>query len=288
MRSSSATDGRGWLVLYALLCGGSIALALLLAVAHSLGALGWPPRAGFDVSGWHTLFVNGDFWLSCAYSVALTVVTLSLAVAIALLLLAALGDRLRQGWLARALFLPLAVPPVVAALISFTLLSDSGLLSRIAHAFGWMATPADFPALIFDAGGRGIVVTHLAMVTPLFMLLFDRLQEQLRVPLLMQQAKALGASRYQAWRRVALPLLLRQAWPVITVYGVALLGAYELPLLLGAAHPSMVSVTIQRALGGYDLAQQPYGYAMASAYLALLISGWALISWRTCSRGVHD
>ena len=234
------------------------------------------------------LFADGGLWLSCAYSLALTIVTLTLAVACALLLLAALGDRVRHGWLARVLFLPLAVPPVVAALLGFTLLSDSGLLSRISHALGWTATPAAFPALIFDAGGRGIVLTHLALVTPLFVLVFDRLQEQLRVPLLMQQAKALGASRYQAWRRVALPLLLRQARPVIAVYGIALLGAYELPLLLGAAHPSMVSVTIQRALGGYDLAQRPYGYAMASVYLALLIAGWALLTWRASSRGGHD
>lgn len=288
MSSSSATEGRAWLALYALLCGGSVALALTMALAHSVGALGWPPRASFDGSGWRMLFADGGLWLSCAYSLALTIVTLTLAVACALLLLAALGDRVRHGWLARVLFLPLAVPPVVAALLGFTLLSDSGLLSRISHALGWTATPAAFPALIFDAGGRGIVLTHLALVTPLFVLVFDRLQEQLRVPLLMQQAKALGASRYQAWRRVALPLLLRQARPVIAVYGIALLGAYELPLLLGAAHPSMVSVTIQRALGGYDLAQRPYGYAMASVYLALLIAGWALLTWRASSRGGHD
>ena len=288
MSSSSATEGRAWLALYALLCGGSVALALTMALAHSVGALGWPPRASFDGSGWRMLFADGGLWLSCAYSLALTIVTLTLAVACALLLLAALGDRVRHGWLARVLFLPLAVPPVVAALLGFTLLSDSGLLSRISHALGWTATPAAFPALIFDAGGCGIVLTHLALVTPLFVLVFDRLQEQLRVPLLMQQAKALGASRYQAWRRVALPLLLRQARPVIAVYGIALLGAYELPLLLGAAHPSMVSVTIQRALGGYDLAQRPYGYAMASVYLALLIAGWALLTWRASSRGGHD
>ena len=288
MRSSSATDGRAWLALYALLCGGSVALALLLALAHSVGALGWPPRASFDSSGWRALLADDGFWLSCGYSLALTTVTLALALALALLLLAAFGERLRHGWLARALFLPLAVPPVVAALLGFTFLSDSGLLSRITHALGWTATPAAFPALIFDAGGRGIVITHLALVTPLFTLVFDRMHQQLRVPLLMQQAKALGASRYQAWRRVALPLLLREARPVIAVYGVALLGAYELPLLLGAAHPSMVSVTIQRALGGYDLAQRPYGYAMASVYLALLIAGWALLTWRASSRVVHD
>ncbi len=284
MRNSSATEGRLWLGLYALLCGGSVALALVLSFAHSVGALAWPPSTDLDWSGWRTLFADSSFWQALGYSFTLTAVTLMLAVLTALLMLAGLGPRLRTGWLARALFLPLAVPPIVAALMAFGLLSDSGLLSRIAHALGWTTTPADFPTLIFDPAGRGIVLTHLAMITPLFVLLFARLTEHLRLPLLLQQAEALGASRYQAWRRVALPLLLQQALPVITVYGVALLGAYELPLLIGAAQPSMVSVTMQRAIAGVDLAQQPLGYAMASVYLSLLTLSWALLSLRAPSR----
>lgn len=280
MRASSPTEGRLWLGIYTLACGGSVALALLLALARSVGALSWPPRATFDGSGWSTLFSSDGWWLTLAYSFALTAITLCLALALALLLLIALGPRLRRGWLARALFLPLAVPPVVAALMGFVLLSDSGLLSRVSHAIGWTHMPAQFPSLVFDPAGRGIVLTHLAMTTPLFLLLFDRLSDHLRLPLLMSQATALGATRRQAWLRVGLPLLLHQARAVIGVYGLALLGAYELPLLLGASHPSMLSVTIQRAVAGYDLAQQPFGYAMTASYLLLLLTGWAWYSLR--------
>ena len=280
MNPRPTASSRAWLALFLLACGGSVALALVLALAHSVGALSWPRVATLDFSGWRALFSGQRFWQALLYSVSLTAITLLLALVIALALLAALGTHLRKPLLGRALFLPLAVPGVVAALMATSLLGDSGCLSRLAHGLGWVTTPAQFPALIFDPAGRGIVLTHLAMITPLFVLLFDRLAEYARVPLLMRQAEALGATRWQAWRRIGIPLLLSQARTVIAVYGVALLGAYELPLLIGAAQPAMVSVTIARAIGGYDLAQRPLGYAMASLYLTLLIVAWAMLTWR--------
>lgn len=280
MRTSSTTEGRLWLGLYALLCGGSVALALLLAIAHSVGAWAWPAGGGLDGRGWQALFSDAEFWRSLGYSALLTAITLCVAVLSALLLSATLGAHLRHGWLARALFVPLAVPPVVAALLAFVLLADSGLLSRVAFFFGWTAMPADFPSLLFESAGYGIVLTHLAMITPLFVLLFERLAQTLGLPLLLLQAETLGASRRQAWQHIALPLLLRQARPVLAVYGAALLGAYELPLLIGAPQPGMVSVTIARAVAGYDLTQHTTGFAMASVYLIILIAVWALFGAR--------
>lgn len=284
--TNRATPGRAWLALLTLACGGSVALALGLALAHSVGALSWPPTTTLDYSGWRALLAGRRFWQALLYSVALTSVTLLMALSVALVIYAGLGSRLRRGLLGRALFLPLAVPAVVAALMAYSLLGDSGWLSRLAYGLGWLRTPAEFPTLIFDPLGRGIVLTHLAMVTPLFVLLFERVAEHAQLPLLMQQATALGASRWLAWRRVGVPLLLMQTRAVIAVYTLALLGAYELPLLIGAAQPNMVSVTIARAIGGYDLAQRPLGYAMASFYLMLVVCAWALWSWRASQRGV--
>jgi putative spermidine/putrescine transport system permease protein len=283
-----ATPGRPWLVLFGLACGGSVALALGLALAHSVGALSWPRTTTLDYSGWRALFAGPAFWHTLGYSLQLTSVTLVLALSTALALVAFLGTHLRTGLLSRALFLPLAVPGVVAALMAYILFSDSGWLSRLAYALGWLHTPAEFPSLIFDPSGRGIVLTHLAMITPLFVLLFERVAEHVRLPLLMQQATALGATRWQAWQHIAIPLLLTQTRAVIAVYTLALLGAYELPLLIGAAHPSMVSVAIARAIGGYDLTQRPLGYAMASLYLILLIGAWAGLVWRAEQRAVRS
>lgn len=276
VRPSSPSEGHGWRLLLAAVVGGNLALALALAGAQSLGLASWPPAATLDTRGWRALTTDGLFWQALLFSAALTAVTLVLALAAALLLHHALGAELQRARLARLLYLPLAVPGVAAGLLAFIMLGDSGVLSRIAHGFGWVASPAAFPALLFDADGRGIVLTHLVLITPLFLLLFARLAEPLRLPALLEQARALGASPWQAWRRVALPLLLRQAAPVIAVYGLALFGAYEVPLMVGGARPPMISVAIAEAVHGYDLATRPLGYAMACAYLGLLALAWSV------------
>ncbi|MGE0861257.1 MAG: ABC transporter permease subunit [Gammaproteobacteria bacterium] len=277
MRPSSPNEGRGWRWLLAGMVGGNLLLALGLAGAQSLGLASWPPSALLDTRGWRALVGADAFWHSLLFSATLAAVTLALALVAALLLQHALGAELRRARLTRLLYLPLAVPGVAAGLLAFIMLGDSGVLSRVGHALGLVTTPADFPALLFDADGRGIVLTHLALITPLFLLLFARLAEPLRLPALLEQARALGASPWSAWRRVALPLLLRQSAPVIAVYGLALIGAYEIPLMLGGARPPMVSVAIAEAVQGYDLASRPYGYAMACAYLGLLALAWALV-----------
>lgn len=278
MRPSSNSDGAAWRWLLALLVGGNLALALGLAGAQSLGLLSWPPVARVDARGWRQLLDTGEFWHALGYSVVLTVVTVLLAVGLALLLQRALGTTLRHGLVARILYLPLAVPGVAAALLAFIVLGDSGILSRFGHTLGWVATPADFPPLLFEASGRGIVLTHLVLVTPLFVLLFERLAQHLHLPALLEQARALGASSWRAWRVVALPLLLRQALPVIAVYALALLGAYEIPLMIGGTRPPMVAVVIAQAVNGYDLATRPQGYAMACAYLALVMLAWGVVT----------
>ncbi|MBX9607414.1 MAG: hypothetical protein K2Y51_14415 [Gammaproteobacteria bacterium] len=273
MRASSLSEGRAWRLLLAIVVGGNLALALALAGAQSLGLASWPPATHPDTGGWRLLFSTGEFWRSLAFSAALTAVTLALALVLALLLYRALGAALERGVVARLLCLPLAVPGVAAGLIAFIMLGDSGVLSRLAHVFGWVKSPSDFPPLVYDADGRGILLTHLALVTPFFTLLFARLAAQLRLPALLEQARALGAAPGVAWRRVALPLLLRQSRPVILVYALALFGAYEVPLMIGGARPPLVSVAIAQAVSGYDLATRPYGYAMACLYLALVATG---------------
>lgn len=283
MNRSSATkpsNHEPWLAFFIVSTGGIVALAVVLTVIHSLGGLDWPPALGLNLHHWRAVLHGDVFWTAFGYSTLLTMATLLIALASALLIVLVLGERVRYGLLGRVLYLPLAVPGTVAALLAYQFLSNAGLLSRLAHVLGWAREPADFPALIFDPAGIGVVLTHVAMITPLFIVLLDNLRQHERLPLYLQQAESLGASRTQALRHIALPLLARGALPVIGVYGVALLGAFEVPLLIGAAYPSMLSIEIQRQINGLDQTLRPQGYAMATLYLLLLIAAWALIVWR--------
>jgi putative spermidine/putrescine transport system permease protein len=163
----------------------------------------------------------------------------------------------------------MALAPLVAALVSVEILGNAGLVSRVARAAGLIERPEEFPSVLYTSSGLGIVLTHMMLVTPFLVLLLDRAAGHESVAALVGVARSLGASRWQAWRRVSLPVLLRASAPVLSVYFVALMGAYEVPLLVGAQYPAMISVLIERRFSQFDLGLRPEAYALASLYAVL-------------------
>lgn len=268
-----------WIAVFLLLTGGTVVLAVGYAALHGVGVVG---SSSQGPSLRHLQAVLGDraVWLSMGFSLWLTLVTLTLALSSALAAVLWLGPQLRRPPLSMALYLPLAVPGVVAALIGDQWLSNAGIVSRLLASTGWISAPAQFPSLVADRYGIGIVLVHWAMVTPFFVIVLDRLIELERIAIFRRQAEALGATRWQSLQRVGLPLLLRGALPLCAVYGAVLMAAFEVPLLVGARHPQMISVEIQARMQRFDLASQPEAYALATLYLLMVTLAWWLISRR--------
>lgn len=247
---------------------GPLLVGLVFMLMYSTGLIGLL-ASGFTLHYWTRVLSDSQTWISLTYSALIGCASLGTSLVLALALQAVLGARLRTGALRGLLFLPMAVPPLVAALLSVELLSNAGLLSRLAYAAGWIERPEDFPTLLFTPTGVGVVVTHITLVTPFLLLLLDRLARHEMVADLEQVARMLGASRWQAWRRVCLPVLIRAGAPVLSVYFVVLMGAYEVPLLVGAQYPSMFSVLIQRRFSQFDMGTRPEAYVLASIYVCL-------------------
>lgn len=261
---------------------GPVVVALGFMLVYSVGGIGLL-SSGWTLRYWGEALHDGETWASLGYSFAIGLASLALALGLALGLQAALGPQLRRGPLRSLLFVPLAIPALVAALVSVELFGNAGLLARLARAAGWIDMPNDFPSLLFTASGSGIVLTHVLLVGPFLLLLLDRLARHERVDELAWVARSLGASRWQAWRRVTLPVLLRAGMPTLSVYFIVLVGAFEVPLLVGAPYPQMVSVLVQRKFSQFDLASKPQAYVIGSVYallaMALLM---ALFAW--CGR----
>ena len=257
-----------WIGLLVGVIAGPLMAGLVFMLLYSTGLIGLL-ATGFTLRYWIHVLVDRQTWISLTYSALLGGASLGASLALALALQASLGVRLRTGTLRGLLFLPMAVPPLVAALLSVQMLGNAGLVSRLAHAAGVVARPEDFPTMLYTSAGLGIVVTHMTLVTPFLLLLLDRLARHALLADLEQVARTLGASPWQTWRRVCLPVLLRASAPVLSVYLVVLMGAYEVPLLVGAQYPSMISVLIQRRFSQFDLGTRPEAYALASLYACL-------------------
>jgi len=245
-----------------------VAAGVAFMILYSIGVIGLL-AGGFTLESWVQVLADVRTWVTLGFSIWVGGASLLTSLVLALGIHTILGAAPRRRALHGLWYAPLAVPPLVAALLSVEILGNAGVLARLGHALGWIGQPLDFPSPLYTRCGAGIVVTHVALVTPFLVLLFDRLARNERVEGLTEAARTLGASATQAWLRVRLPVLMRAATPALSVYFLALAGAFEVPLLVGAQYPPMISVAIQRRFSQFDIAMRPQAYALATLYAVL-------------------
>ena len=268
--------------LYALLIIGFPLVGLFNALSYSLGMTG-PLASGFTLVYWQKITTEVSLLTSLGFSVYIAVVSIGLAILIALSLVLNRQPMLRQRPFPTLLYVPLLFPSLVVAFYLFQLLSGSGWISRMTFALGLTASPDSFPELIQDRTGLGIVLAQVVLAFPFFTLLFQSLYTDARLDELRSLTRTLGASTWQFNRRVATPILLRRAAPTLVLYGVSVLGAYDIPLLLGRSYPQMLSVFITTRLQRFDLTDLPLGY-VTGFLLTLLLMAVIFITIRWTQR----
>lgn len=258
------------LLVVVVLFGGGLALCLLQS-------FGWLPFLGetrFTLDAYAALLSSRSFWEALAFSVwvacASTLVSLTLGTLCAL----ALRRTPSRGVLRALVPATLPVPHVVAAIVTLLVWSQSGLVSRLFRAAGFTASPADFPALVFDPLGLGIILEYAWKEAPFVCLVVLAALRQLD-PRLEDAARSLGAARFARVWRVVLPAVR----PSLLAAGVLVFAfaftSFEVPYLLGATAPTTLSVLTQRAFNDADLTLR----ASAMALGVTVALGCALLLW---------
>ena len=263
--------GRLGLALFVLVAVLPIGFSLLYAMAYSTGLVGLLSD-GFTGVHWARLFAGGEVWASFGLSLYIAATTVVLTVGLALLLALYLRRPLAYGPLSYIIYFPLALPATVAAFLVFQLFSGAGYLSRLALRFGLIDRVGQFPAFVNDAYGLGIIIAHVGLAVPFFVLLFVQIYNTERVGALVQLARTLGAGRAAGLYRVTVPILLTKCFTNIVLLFVAVLGSYEIPLLLGRQAPQMLSVLTMRKYALFDISQKPQAFIVAVLYTLLVLA----------------
>ncbi len=250
--------------------------ALGYALLYSFGIIG-AANTGFTTQFWESVLVSGMFFKSFFYSFKIALVAVVLSVAGALWVILKFRKNLEQKWVSFLIYLPLAVPSIVTGFFTFQLFSKGGFFARLAYQFEWITEPSQFPDLVNDALAFGIVLSFITMIMPFFILLFLNVYKNERLEALSTLATTLGASADQVTRRVFLPILLKKTWVLVVLYFIFLLGAYEVPLLLGQESPQMLSVLIIRELKQFDLDKISEGYVVAVLYTLIVATAAVLL-----------
>jgi putative spermidine/putrescine transport system permease protein len=245
---------------------------LVIAMAQSLGYFAPVEEGGFTLAHYSLLWSDREFRMSLAVTLmiatAATIISAAAGLAIALALR---GLVVRYRSLNFWLQVPLAVPHLVMAVALINVIAPSGLIARLVYAAGLIDEPADFPALINDRYGVGIIMAYVLKETPFVATMTLALLLRLGDEAL---ARTLGASAWQRLRYVTLPLVAPAAVSAALVVFAFIFGAFEVPYLLGRPYPAMISVVAQRRYLDVNLAERPGAIAVAvviSAITAALV-----------------
>lgn len=241
----------------------------------------WMPVIGLtdpNLDAYHAVLSDPDFLRSflLSFHISFTSTLISAVIAIAAALM------LRRTFIGRGainfLFqLNLTVPHIVGAVGVLYLFSQSGFFARLAAQIGMIARPGEFPALVYDPYAIGIILQYVWKEVP-FIGVIVLAQMQALGTDYESVARSLGATRWQAFRHVLLPLILPGVLSASVIVFAFTFGAYEVPLLLGANHPQALPVLAYKTYTDVDLAARPE--AMAMAVIIAILSGlmiWAYL-----------
>lgn len=267
--------------------------ALAIIIGLFLGGLGlglarsvnYMPIIGLtepNLDAYRTVLASPDFLLSflLSFHIAFTSTMISAVLAIA----AALA--LRRTFVAKKavtfLFqLNLTIPHIVGAIGILYLFSQSGFFARIAYAGGVIERTNDFPALIYDEYAIGIILHYVWKEVPFIGVIVLAVMQSVGEDY-EAMARSLGASRWQCFRHVLLPLILPGVLSASVIVFAFTFGAFEIPFLLGQNHPAALPVLAYRSYTDVDLAARPE--AMAMAMVIAVTSGVMIYAYLTLSR----
>lgn len=246
-----------------LVLGGLFVTGLGLTILRSLH---YAPALGQtqpDLAAYAAILTSPGFLRSLALSLwiatASTVIAAILALGTALLLRQTFPGRAVISFLVQ---LNLTIPHIVGAIGILYLISQSGAFARLAYAAGIITGTSEFPALTQDPFAIGIILLYVWKELPFItLILLANLQaigqDHESV------ARTLGATRWQAFRHVLLPMMLPGLAAASALVFAFAFGAYEVPLVLGAYAPKALPVLAWQSWTDTDLTTRPEAMAMA-------------------------
>jgi putative spermidine/putrescine transport system permease protein len=267
--------------------------SILFGLAQSFGLMTGTEQETISFEAYRNVFsgqgpAGREFWSSLGFS---------LWVATASTLLSAIGALTIAIWLSNnkgksqqtdtlALNWNLAFPHLVWAIALLLFFSQSGLLARFTASLGLIQTPADFPILVKDRSGIGIILDYVTKEIP-FLTLIVLAVLRSQAENLDIVAENLGASRWQRLWYITIPQVLPSLMAGSLIIFGFVFSAYEVPAILGVRYPRMLPVLALDFFLNPDLNSRAEGMVI-SFVITLIVMIVAIISLRGEKEGTQE
>lgn len=242
-----------------------------------LKSLGYFPAIGetdLQVVAYTELFQSNEFWDSLVLTAKIAFLSsvigglLGAILAVSLFMLNHSAKSILPQMWHRTFQLPLTIPHLVGGYIIVLLFMQSGFLSKVLATVGWIDEITDFPVVVNDPFGWGIILTYAWKEAPFVSLMIypvlTRIHRSWR-----DVSRVFGASSWNFIREILFPVVL-PAWTVATfIVFVFTFSAFEVPYLLGVTYPSMLPVYSYQLYTSGTLTDRPEALAV-NIILAIL------------------
>ncbi|MDT2670655.1 ABC transporter permease [Enterococcus dongliensis] len=210
-------------------------------------------------------FFQKSLIYSCYLALVATFLSLLFGVILAFLLL-----KVNISWLHKIISLPISLPHIIVALMVIQLISQSGIISRLFFQLGIIREIDQFPLLIHDSTGFGIILVFLYKEIPYVAVTTLAILQQLQLGYI-EVAKNLGASNTRIFFSVILPMIQKTLFTLFIILFCFTFASFEVPYLLGNPSNQTVALTAYDLFSQADLTTRPQAFA-----LNLVISGICL------------
>ena len=161
------------------------------------------------------------------------------------------------------------MPHLVVAVGIIFVFSQSGLLARMLAQMSIISSPGEFPILVKDKYGMGIILAYIWKESAFFFIILMSVLQSLGENY-EELAQSLGANKWQRFRFVILPLVMPSLFSASIIVFAFSFGAYEVPALLGVNYPQMLPVMSFEFFLNPDLNARSEGMAL-SIIIALIV-----------------
>lgn len=262
----SCMTKRLWLLVvpFALLNSVILTVALFKTIRISLGH--------YPLLGLHTttfeyyrgIFSSKLFTQSLLNSLTLAVVATLFSLILGLVTALQLVKLKKGSRLLQTVYqIPITLPHLIVALMVMQIFSQSGILSRIAYQTGLISEVGQFPLLIHDDWGIGILLVFLYKEAPYVAISILAILKQLDFGFV-EVAKNLGASKRQIFFKITLPLVQPTLATLFIILFCFTFASFEVPFLLGNPSHELVAVTAYDLFTQADLATRPQAFALTA------------------------
>ena len=179
--------------------------------------------------------------------------------------------------------LNLPMPHLVVAVGMIFVFSQSGLLARMFTQIGYIGSPSEFPVLVKDRYGFGIILAYIWKESAFFFIILMSVLQSLGENF-EELAQSLGANKWQRFRYVILPLVMPSLFSASIIVFAFSFGSYEVPAILGVNYPQMLPVMAFEFFLNPDLNARSEGMALSMIIAMIVMILVVIYFWLTQSK----